>query len=84
MRLTRLLSVPAALMLIVLASACAPSGVYVGVAVPGPWVGYPGYYPPPGIVGPPRGYWYDDDQEENENDDDEDGITEAQFSLGQQ
>ncbi len=36
---------------------CAPGSVYVGVAAPGPWVGYPvgGYYPPGGYYGRP---WY--------------------------
>lgn len=39
--------------------------VYVGVAAPGPWVGYP--YPYPGVpgvtVGYPPYYWDDDDQD---------------------
>ena len=42
---------------------CAPGTVYVGVAAPGPWVGYPGsghpgYYP--GAYGRP---WYSPDEE---------------------
>lgn len=34
-------------------------GVYVGVAVPGPYVGYPGAYP--GYMGPPPVVYYDED-----------------------
>ena len=35
------------------ALACGPGTVYVGVAAPGPWVGYP----PGGVYGPRPGYW---------------------------
>ncbi len=41
--------------------------VYVGVAAPGPWVGYP--YPYPGVpgvtVGYPPYYWDDEDQDQD-------------------
>jgi len=42
---------------------CGATGVYVGVAVPGPWVGYPGYYPPPTMIGRPPVYWDDDEED---------------------
>jgi hypothetical protein len=45
---------------------CAPGTVYVGVAAPGPWVGYPGRgYPGgyPGVYGRP---WYSPDEEKPE------------------
>lgn len=49
-------------------SACVgPGTVYVGVAGPGPWVGYPGAYP--GVpYGRPMGYpphYWDDDLEDD-------------------
>jgi len=47
-------------------SGCAPGTVYVGVAAPGPWVGYPpGYYPGrhPGMYGRP---WYSPDEEDSQ------------------
>ena len=65
-RLARLLVVPAALALVAVAGGCGTGSVYVGVAVPGPWVGYPGYYHPPTMIGRPPVYW-DDDEEEEEN-----------------
>lgn len=47
--------------------------VYVGVAAPGPWVGYP--YPYPGVpgvtVGYPPYYWDDDDQDEDDQEEPE-------------
>lgn len=45
---------------------CGPGTVYVGVAAPGPWVGYPGRgYPGYGYPGYGRP-WYSPDQEEQE------------------
>ena len=70
--------------LAVLLSACAGNGtVYVGVAGPGPWVGYPGAYP--GVpYGRPMGYppyrWDDDDQEDEAQEEgllEEDGQDQA-------
>lgn len=45
-------------------AACGPgSSVYVGVAAPGPWVGYPGgYYP--GAWGYPGYRWEEEDEEQ--------------------
>jgi hypothetical protein len=53
---------------VVAAVGCAPGGVYVGVVVPGPWVGYPpGVLPPPYVGRPYPGYRYDDQLEEHES-----------------
>ena len=42
---------------------CYPSGVYVGVAVPGPWYGpYPYPYGGVGVWGRPPGRLYDEDE----------------------
>jgi hypothetical protein len=48
---------------ILAAVGCQPSGVYVGVVVPGPWYG-PGPYPYGGMGGwgRPPGVLYDDDR----------------------
>ena len=47
--------------------ACGTGSVYVGVAAPGPWVGYP-----PGVYGGYLGYygrpWYAPDEEEPQDD----------------
>jgi hypothetical protein len=67
-RLTSLLVVPAVLALVTLASGCAPGSVYVGVGVAGPWVGYPGYYRPPTMIGRPPVYWDEDEDEEDDVD----------------
>lgn len=46
------------------AAACGPGGsVYVGVSAPGPWVGYPGGYRPPGAWGYPGYRWEEEDQD---------------------
>jgi hypothetical protein len=65
-------------------SACAPGTVYVGVAAPGPWVGYPpggvygGY---PGVYGRP---WYspDDERPQEQEPTPESGAPEAPPDLG--
>ena len=53
-------------------SAGCGGGVYVGVAVPGPYYGYPGYYPPPTAIGRPPVYWEEEEEEEEEDEDDDD------------
>jgi hypothetical protein len=54
-------------------TACGTGSVYVGVAVPGPYYGYPGYYPPPTAIGRPPVYWEEEEEEEeDEEEDDED------------
>ena len=48
-------------------SGCGGGGtVYVGVGVPGPWVGprYPGYYPPPTMGPRPPCCWDEDAQDD--------------------
>jgi hypothetical protein len=65
-------------------SGCAPGTVYVGVAAPGPWVGYPpggvygGY---PGVYGRP---WYSPDEEKPKEPKtaSETGAPEAPTDLG--
>lgn len=37
--------------------------VYVGVGVIGPYGGYPGYYPPPAMIGRPPVYWEDEEED---------------------
>jgi len=63
MRRRRILPIVGALALLAGAAGCGATGVYVGVAVPGPWVGYPGYYPPPTMIGRPPVYWDDDEED---------------------
>ena len=61
-----------ALFLIAVATVgCGTGSVYVGVAVPGPYYGYPGYYPPPTAIGRPPVYWEEEEEEEEEEDDDD-------------
>ncbi len=64
-RSSRVLAIPAVLALVAVAGACGAGSVYVGVAVPGPWVGYPGYYHPPTMIGRPPVYWDDDEDEDD-------------------
>ena len=65
-------------------SGCAPGTVYVGVAAPGPWVGYPGRgYPGyhPGAYGRP---WYSPDEERPQEAEPtlENGVPEAPSDPG--
>lgn len=53
-----------------LLAACGAGGgnVYVGVGVVGPYWGYPGYYPPPTMIGRPPVYWEEEEDEEDVDD----------------
>ena len=64
--------------------ACGTGSVYVGVAAPGPWVGYP-----PGVYGGYPGYygrpWYAPDQEAPQQDEgtsvlDEEGANQIEIN----
>jgi hypothetical protein len=52
------LAVSSAALLTIGCGAGVSTGVYVGVAVPGPYVGYPGY---PGYIGRPPVVYYEED-----------------------
>jgi len=52
--------------------------VYIGVGVVGPYWGYPGYYPPPTMIGRPPVYWEDEDQEEDVEDSDAEEVHDAE------
>ena len=69
----------AAVALSTLTAACGASSgnVYVGVGVVGPYWGYPGYYPPPTMIGRPPVYWEEEDEEDEEEDDAEDEEEDA-------
>lgn len=56
----------------VISAGCGAGTVYVGVAVPGPYYGYPGYYPPPTAIGRPPVYWEEEEEEDDEDDEEED------------
>jgi hypothetical protein len=68
-----------------LVSACGAGGgnVYVGVGVIGPYGGYPGYYPPYGMIGRPPVYWEDEDDEDVDavDADEEDSDVELQGAF---
>ncbi len=49
--------------LLLAAAGCQPSGVYVGVSVPGPWYGpYPYPYGGVGVWGRPPGWRYEEEE----------------------
>jgi len=63
-----------------LAAACGAGhgNVYVGVGVVGPYGMYPGYYPPPTMIGRPPVYWEEEEEEEEDVDDDEEDGADTQ------
>ena len=87
MRGIRLLAMSAAVAAstsLVAACGAGHGNVYVGVGVVGPYGMYPGYYPPPTMIGRPPVYWEEEEEDEEDVDDDEDDGADTQDAFDAQ